>query len=1855
MKLATDLVEVLGKLKIDALGITPSGLALLSSEAIPSCLKQITTVGEPLDQAAVEEWADKVDLRVSYGLSECAQLNFSRTLTKGDSSRVAGKPNDTTQAYILEPGTFRRLAVGTQGELCLAGPQVAQGYHNRLEQSEKSFFKNPFGPGKIYRTGDLAVRTRDGLFEILGRLDYQIKINGQRLEPGEVANAISKCPLVSSNAVVGATVGGKKSLVAALVPANQTPWSALVSQVRERVQSSLPSFMVPNYWLRLEKLPLNQNGKADISKLRHMAEQTDVTNLLAQAELVEDDLLDERHQTIRAVWAQVLDLKTSAIHGSSSFPALGGSSVDAINVVRQLRKQGIHVELSDIVRSRNLSDIEVMAHEAAPSDRPTDPRRLSLVKDTKIRKMFDDMPGVEDAYPPTQLQASLLASTLSGNDAYLYQRTYDIRHLDLVKLKLAAQIVFSASEILRTTFMSTDAGVFQVVRDDFVLPWNVENANLNDYRARDKAEGVTFGQPFVRFAILNKQILVVSMHHSLFDFWSHHFLFDDVAQLYFGMDLVQRPPFRRFVEHLQNNDLKAANAFWSSYLEHAEPTIVNPTPSTSKNDGYRFVHFDVGSTMSAMGVTSGAIIYTAWALILARHTGHDEATFATAISGRELALDGMEALDGPTLTLVPQKIDLNPKRQLRDVVQAAHHAFWDILRYSQHGMRRALSASNLQGDQILDTMVNILVKDKRADGLTKEVFQPYGPKPSWQTEWATLDVEEHPHGFQFHLVAAMPERRVCFILDELTEILNVISKSPDALIGAVDPIGEAEREWLTSSTYELSSEPRHLHDRFERIAKNNANNIALQWQNDEEHTYQQLDEMANQASAYLIDVGIQPGDLVPLLLEKSPRMIVMILAVLKAGAAYVPLSPDNPMERNDFITKEVGASFILTESRFTQYLASSSAKPIFLDTIDTSAYPSCKPAISIGPERLAYVIYTSGSTGQPKGVMIKHRAVSAAIDSIINFEGCEDDSVKSLQFSNYVFDVSVYDIFVALSSGHTLCMAPSDRLLSDLAGVINEMEVNHTFLTPTVARLLDPQAVPTLKALTVGGESVTSDVIDRWADDHQLLNGYGPTEASILTTMKDIAPDTSPKDIGRPLPTVRAFIIDPHGHRLVPWGAVGELCFAGPQLGDGYLARPEQTASSFFEYDIEGVDRLYRSGDLGRWLSNGDIECLGRKDNQTKINGFRVELGEIEHALLSATCVRDAVVVIPKVNGKSQLLAFIVLTSAKGGEKDLSWEERTDELESVKRSLKALAHYMAPKYMIPLPAMPKLPSGKVNRKALKAKAEQMTPNELLFFSLDAKATSGPRQVPQTQQEVALHEAWMSVLNLDGESFGLEADFLSLGGDSIAAINLASHMRKKGYLLSVGDALDKTNLKAMAEVLESAEEQETETSVAFEEPAVVKDEIARIAPESEVEYFYSCPPGQYEFLDQGARGEQFWRVMATRKLPSGTDLKSWLRTATRLAEVNDILRTTFRKHDGQWYGAVMKGATPISKSVAVNGDQERAQALDAVWNELFQYGHPFICYNFLHHPDESVEVVVKMDHGLYDGTQLRIFDDDFKTLQHDRPTADRTTFQEFATHLYSQPKSRAIEYWKSPDNGPTNFRFPKAATPAISEMAVLAAEDLDVDQLCQKTSSTASTVFQAAYQLWLGQRSGSQDVSFDYLYTGRNVGIANPQSINGPCANFLPLRSQLDSKQTLKEYLSKTQTRFWQATENGIVPIQQIYDVNDLPRKENTNTALFLFQPFDPPPPQSKAKGQEDMRWVVMAKSEVKMPQPYAIVFEIVKMAVGWKFKIGYDPEVFDAEGARDTAEQLRGIIEEFSKMGSGETIATLCTTFGGNV
>ncbi|KAF9888999.1 hypothetical protein FE257_008169 [Aspergillus nanangensis] len=1832
-RLTTQLAETVQTMQVEALGITPSALSVLRPDEVPS-LKQVTLVGEKITRETVINWAEHVHLRNTFGLSECAQLNFGSRLYATSNPGIVGRPTDTTQVYILKPGTIELTPMGVAGELCLAGPQLASGYLSSEADSTGTtgdvFVPNPFGAGRMYRTRDMARMHADGV-EILGRLDFQAKINGQKVNPAEIDRNLSQHPGIAQCAVVAVEMRNKSTLIAAIVPFPGQSWLDLVTSLRAYADEKLPAYMVPSLWMEMLALPTSPNGKVDVRTIRSQALDTGWEALVvATVSSHSEALTDAVELQISKVWADVLSLPVSAIGRSTSFLALGGTSIEGIKAINELRKLSLSIDLGHLLGGSLLKDVATHAQPISSTSHNLE--HFALLSDSNLRQELQQDGGIMDAYPATPLQEGLLTSIQESHGMYTYQRVWDIRELNLARLHSSFETAFEHSDILRTAFVPHGRGLMQVVRKDFKLSWADISCSLEDYLADYKQRTFSLAGPLIRAAVIQGQQLVVTTHHALFDFWSHRFLYEDAARVYLGKSLNPRPSFKEFVGYLMTTPKADYDTFWGNYLKDSEPTVLNTVPVPQTTAVQMRIPWNRERQMKEYGLSAGPVLYAAWAVILSHHARQSDVGFITTLSGRDVPVTGVDRMDGPTLTSVPQRVTISPGTTLLDLANSVRVGLLQVLKTCQHGIRNALDAAGLGADHF-DTLVNILVKDQDREEVA-QIFRRHGERPMWHSEYTTLEIEEIDNELLLKLSSQMEPRRVEFLVDAYASVVRQFVNDPTVKVAELTIMGEREKQFLYNTlsnrdTLHLPA-PSTLHSCFEGFAREQASVVAINWDAREHISYAQLDSRASRLANFLARAGVQVGDAVPLMLDKSVDMIVAILGVMKAGAAYVPLSPDNPVDRNAFIVSDVGAKFAIIHRTYMDMIQGSpDFKAICVDDPDIVHLSDVTPDVHISPDCIAYIIYTSGSTGMPKGVKVPHQAAAAAVTSMVEAEGRHVGEWKTVQFANYVFDASVQDIFNTLSTGGTLCMAPSDKMQSDLPGVIREMSAHQAILTPTVARLLDPAEVLSFDTLIVGGEPLTPDVITRWSG-RRILNVYGPTETSMVITTKEVDPTGRPGNIGAPFPTVMAFVLHPESTTLVPYGSVGELCVAGPQVTAGYVNREDLSRAVFLE-DVLDTPRLYRTGDLARWLPGGELECLGRKDSQVKINGHRIELAEIEQAILTTGLVQGAAVQGVLVKGNKQLVAFCVFQP--GSCEILSAEDHTMVARQLLSSLNTLAHYMVPKYIIPVGDFPKMPSRKTDRKLLARWVDQL---DLLTLSQYAFEGSGTQEtiIPvTTENEFRLQQFWAQILGLSQDNIGKNSHFLSLGGDSIAAISVTSLSRKAGFTLTVKDMLKTPVLEQLAMIMRIDDRQKriSETPT-YRSPASVIHTVKNsgLSMEKDVEYVYPCPPGQVQFLEEGDRPEQMWVLMTARRMPKETQYGNWIENTTQLTKVNHILRTSWtRSSETEWLDVTIFSCA---------NDEERTSIMDAFWEDRFTFGQAFIKYTILLHPDDTWELIIKMNHAVYDGTLLRIFDDHFASIVEGKHVPVHGEFKDLAYHVYRSDKDKSLQFWKHLMQYKT-YTWPLTQNPRVTA-SVRQMVPRNLEAVARVQGVTVSILFQAAYQLWLAQASDQKDISFDYLLSGRNVDLdgVDPQTINGTLANFLPVRCTINHQQPLQEYLQATQDLFWAITENGNVGLNDIYVAAGLSRQTAKNNCLFLYQPFEP---TTINANQDASRWLIMAKSQVRMFQPYALVAEVAKaLNNAHRLTIMYDASVFTREEAEQIATQISTIATDLADMSS---------------
>ncbi|KAI3336418.1 putative nonribosomal peptide synthase [Xylariaceae sp. AK1471] len=1875
--LTVHLTTMINTMQINSIDMTSTTAALLSPDSVPS-LVRLVLGGEMVNSTVIQKWAHRVELFSSYGLSECTQLNWRNRLLRDTDARNIGQPFDTTTSYILTPGTTSLSPLLIPGELCLGGAQLARTYMNLPEETEKSFIQNTFGKGRLYRTGDMAVRHADGSIEMIGRIDFQIKINGQRVDPGEPNSLIQAHQDVENSAVVPVLVNKKMLLVAVVVSRAGSDWDSLVESLRSSLPSRIPLYMIPSFWVPISALPLNPNGKVNMASVRDVVEGLrDSGQLLPDRARTDIDgsTFTHNENIIRGLWAEYLSLPESYISLEDSFLSLGGTSLEAIQVVSKLRSEhALILQVEDIILGNSLSRIASVAQKQAEelnNDTHATPFEL-LREPLSLEDLSIGYSEVEDAFPVTPFQEAAIANTIMGGKTYIYSRSYSFSGYSKDAVKKALESLMKSEALLRTTFVARGASFLQLIKKTAEIPWQTLEIGVREYMQQRASDLMYAGKLWWRVAALPGDILVVTTHHALFDYWSNEFLSHDLSCILLSKAPIQRPAFRRYVEHLQQYDDATMKTFWNNYLNGAKPSKLGPYISRETKVNAK-LGFDLRGTASNLMVTPSVLLYAAWSVVLAITCSTDDVVFGVTLSGREAPVPGILEMNGPALMVVPLRIKVDKTNSFKDHLRSVQDSLWHVAKHAQYGLRNILKASR-QPKDLIDSSVNFLIK-------LSSPTPPGGLVALPESNLGTVDnvkLELNNDSLdRVNLVSMLDSSLAQNLVDMVAIVLKASSSAPLTKIGqwkptqpATKPSGALKDEdsnlhlmnglrsqvqkridRFDSGDYASTmSKHRELaHAAFQRTAASQPARTAVQDACGNHITYAGLSIKVNQLAGLLKAKGVILEQVVPMILEKSINTVVAIFGILVAGGAFLPLGPENPRERNLGILEDLDGKLAITDRSNADFFVGTEYEIIIIDDMTWDVMPIERQIVpGLKPDSLAYVIYTSGSSGKPKGTLLTHEGLAVATEAII--EATKTDmSHRFLWAPNYTFDGSLDTLFTALSSGGTLCVAPQSIITSNLGGLINAMQANRVNMTPSMTTLINPEDVPTLKILITGGEAISTKLLDKWAQHVTIYNAYGPTEATICITTRPVEPGMNLRNVGSPFKNVTALILDPDTMAAMPDGCVGELCLSGPQLARGYLKRPDATAKAFH---VGPNGRIYRTGDLARLLPNGDIELFGRKDDQVKINGYRIELGEIESVIANAHVFGQCVVITATVLKKKQLVAFYSRSVGTTREQErglLLPPEQMLDVDQVKGQLTTMPNYMIPTIWLPVSKLPFSVAGKIDRKRLQSLVEGMDDGVLKEYLPKEEASE-----INSGTELTLQGLWSTLFETPMDEIHANSSFHAMGGDSISALNLVNMLRRHGYEIKVSDILSRNTLRQQAALIdESIKSDEAVVTASVNEmhyqpPDTVYERLSQIGVlQAEVEDIYPCSPGQIEFLTQGNKDDQFWQLMALRGLPDDLDFDRWIQLTTKLTQHNQILRTLYlcteRDNPQTAVQVVLKHPALNLDYQSFKTEEEKKQILETEWETRFDPAKPFVRYTFLvNEEDGTRHLLVKLDHASYDGTLLHIFDDQFKALDKNLPIPRHTPFKQFISHVVATPKQPQLDYWvRLLEN--QQFSFPsKLINPKLSKLETAQISiSMGVDNLASSNGVTTPIVFQTAYSLLLAKLSGTRDVIYDNLITGRNVPIDNPQLIDGNCANFLPFYSHVAGDKSIEGLLKETQDAFWASTENGLVSLGEIYDALGLERSTSAAKCLFCFQPFEPAPVK-----QEPMRWIVMKMSKVRMHFNYAVQLEVVKAATKGEYVIrfGYDERAFTKDGAQMA---LNWYVECLSGMARGTLVEEL--------
>ncbi|OSZ57397.1 non-ribosomal peptide synthetase, partial [Streptomyces pharetrae CZA14] len=1284
-------------------------------------------------------------------------------------------------------------------------------YLGRPGDTAARFLADPAGPPgtRMYRTGDLARRRPDGTVEFLGRADDQVKIRGFRVEPGEVEAALAAHPGVTDVTVLAREDRpGSRRLVAYVVGTED------VTTLREFARRSLPDYLVPSAFVVLPALPLSRNGKVDRAALPAPKPASgDPQGAPAEPRT------DAERRTVE-IFADVLSVPRPGVR--DDFFQLGGDSILSIRLAARL-SEAFGTDLSPRAVFTHPTPAALAA--LLTEERPGDAAPAAIVPVTR------DTPA-----PMSYAQQRLwfLEEFAPGSGEYVTALALRLRgRLDVPALTAALRALAERHEALRTTFDAVDGHGVQIVHPARDVPLTLHDLAgeagtdraqrlaelLQAERARtfDLRRGPLLHTGLIRLAD-DEHVLTLTLHHIVTDGWSTGVLTGDLAHFYraeLGVETGTLPPlpvqYADYAHWQRGRGTDDHLAYWKEHLAGLEtldlPTD-RPRPAVRTHHGATVrlaLPRDTTRRLARVGRDRQATLFTtlvaAAQAYLARLTGGEDITVGTVTSGRDRA--ETQHLVGFFVNTLVLRSRVEPDRPFPEFLSEVRGTVLDAFAHQEAPFEQVVDEVQPVRDTSRTPLFQVMVVLQNAPAAALDL--PGIEVTDVETELRhaafdlTLEFAETGTG-ELHGVltyntdlfdAATAER----MADQLGTLLTAVADDPDRPLGAL-PLATDETLKAVLDQGRGTARPvaaATLPELFERQAAHTPDAVAVADADGRELTYAHVERAANRLAHRLIARGVGPERIVALALPRSVETVVAQLAVTKAGGAFLPVDPDYPEQRREFMLRDAGAWLVLDDP----------AAVWDADGPDTAPTDADRTA-ALTVDHPAYVIYTSGSTGTPKGVAVEHRGLAAfAAAAADRYDAGPGDRV--LQFASPSFDASVLELCVSLLTGATLLTGEEGPLVGErLAQVLAERRVSHTLIPPAALATVAPEtadALPHLRTLIVGAEACPAHLVERWAPGRRMINSYGPTEATVVATWTGpLTPGAGAPPIGRPAAATRVHVLDA-ALRPVPPGVTGELYVAGPGLARGYLNRPGLTASRFVA-DPFGTpgERMYRTGDLARWDASGELRFAGRADDQVKLRGFRIEPGEIESALRGSPLVRDAVVTVrgggsdPDGRSGGRLVAHLV--PAEGTPEELPVPELRDHLAGL------LPPHMIPSAFVPLAHLPLTPNGKTDRGALPEPGP-------------AHTATGPHTPPRTDTERRIARIWSDVLGV--ADVGAHDNFFHLGGDSILSMQVVSRLRRDGLHLTTRDLFTHQTVAELAGVVTAAPRHSEDRAVSGEVP------------------------------------------------------------------------------------------------------------------------------------------------------------------------------------------------------------------------------------------------------------------------------------------------------------------------------------------------------------------------------------------------------------------------------------------------------
>lgn len=1323
--------------------------------------------GDILKQEYISNLIGNVNVYNTYGPTEstvCATYYKSKEI---DNINIPiGKPIRNYQIYILDKDNNLQ-PIGVAGEICIGGVGIARGYFNRFELTNEKFISNPFIKNdRLYKTGDIGRWMCDGNIEFIARKDYQVNIRGFRVELGEIENKLMEHYNINEAVVLDEGDKEEQYLCAYVVSDKEIT----VKEIRNYLGTSLPSYMIPSYFVRIDKIPVTTNGKIDRKSL---------SNIKAKISTGREYMSPQTHTEIilNQIWSELLGV--NQISTLDDFFELGGQSLKATTLVNRINREfNVNYPLSKVFEKATIKEMAEYISE------------LECVEELSLEKTQE-----KQYYPVSAQQKRLFILNKMDKDSLNYNMpaafilTGDI---NLEKIEKAFSALINRHEILRTSFHMINDEILQKINND--IKFNIEY--VGEIKEYDDDFIYSFSKPFdlsksllIRAAIAkvsqSKYLFIFDMHHIITDGISIEILIKELKQHLNGIS-IDKPKLQykdyvawqcSFINTLQYEKQKQ---YWLSKYADDITALNIPTdfPRTmEKSYKGETIVYQIEKKMRKLirelaekhDTTEFVFLYSIYCILLSKYTSQEDIIIGIPVSGRRLS--EIENNIGMFVNTLAIRNNVDSSLTFKEYLENIRSTMLEGLDNQDYPLEELIQELKLPYDtsrnQLFDTMFSLDEENEDEVNFGDFKMKAYEIKNKISKFDFGLDILIKPEEMLLKLnycSELFNEKTMKSMLHHYINILNQIINKNNIKLCDIEIISEEEKDELLykfNKTGKSYNEKRPIHKLIESQVNANPKNIAVSFK-DQNISYWDLNTKANALALQLVNLGIKKGSFVPVIMERSIELVISLFAIMKVGATFITLDINWPKERLHNILEDLNSNIILINEN-TKFIDIDIVDNLFDISLNNLDEVETNPNIDVELEDSIYIIYTSGSTGMPKGVVVPHRGILNRFLWMNDYFGKE--SAKSiLQTTNHIYDSSVWQFFWPLINGGKTIIPDEGKLISAdyISRTIYDHKITLIDFVPSIFNTIVNELkynidygtrLMSLSNIIIGGEEMIADTVYLFQNLYpyiKITNLYGPTEASIGCVYHKVRGDEGYKvPIGKPISNVNIYILDKY-KKLVPVGIPGEIYISGICLADKYLNNEAKTKEVFVENPFSkiGYERAYKTGDLAKYNENGEVIFLGRLDEQIKMRGFRIEPGEIQAKLKQCPKINEALVILQTYNKeRSFLCAYIV--------GDIKTEEIKEFLSE------SLPYYMIPSYYVFLDSLPITKGGKVNKKLLPV------PNLDFGQVLNYEA-------PRNYIEQRLVNVWTEVLNIS--TIGINSNFFEIGGNSLTATLMVSKIK-----------------------------------------------------------------------------------------------------------------------------------------------------------------------------------------------------------------------------------------------------------------------------------------------------------------------------------------------------------------------------------------------------------------------------------------------------------------------------------------------